>query len=89
MNCKRFNEFNEEQQNKIATFLFNKKHHLIADLIERKIDDLTLTVQNKNELQKELEYTNSKHYVIDILKECFWAVFDDQLNMYIFETQCK
>jgi NAD-dependent SIR2 family protein deacetylase len=89
MNCRKFNEFTTEQQSKIASFLFNKKHHLIADIIERKVDDLKLTMQNKDDLQKELHYTNSKYYVIDILSECSWAVFDDDFNMYIFETQCK
>ncbi len=40
-------------------------------------------------MAEELAYVNSKHYIIDILIECDWAVFDEDFKMYIFETRCK
>ena len=89
MNCRRFNEFTVPQQNAIATFLFNKQYHLIKNLVERKLDDIKMNITNKEELQKEIQYVTSKYYIVDILSDCNWAVFDNDFNMYIFETQCK
>jgi len=89
MNCRRFSEFTVSQQDAIATFLFNKQYHLIKNLVERKLDDIKMTITDKAELQKELQYVNSKYYIVDILTDCDWAVFDDNFNMYIFETQCR
>jgi len=89
MFCKRFNELEYETKDKIATYLFNKKYHLINELIERKNDDLKLSSLNKEEIEIEMQYVNSKHYVIDLLEDCNWAVFDADFNMYIFETKCK
>ena len=89
MICRKFGDLNPEQQNQIASFLFNRKHHLIKDIIDRKIDDLKLTISDPREYAEELEYVNSKHYIIDVLNECEWAVFDEDFKMYIFETSCK
>ena len=89
MICRKFGDLNPEQQNQIASFLFNRKHHLIKDIIDRKIDDLKLTISDPQEYAEELEYVNSKHYIIDVLNECEWAVFDEDFKMYIFETSCK
>ncbi len=89
MICRKFSELNSEQQSQIASFLFKRKHHLIKDIIDRKIDDLKLTISDPQEYAEELEYVNSKHYIIDVLNECEWAVFDEDFKMYIFETSCK
>lgn len=89
MFCKKFNELEYEAKDKIATYLYNKKYHLINELIERKIDDLKLSSFSKEEIDAEIKYVQSKHYVIDILDDCNWAVFDNDFNMYIFETKCK
>ncbi len=89
MICRKFSELNPEQQNQIASYLFDKKHHLIKDIMERKIDDLKISISNPNEIAEELAYVNSKYYIIDILIECDWAVFDEDFKMYIFETRCK
>lgn len=87
---KKFSEFDLEEQDKIVSNLMKKKNDLINELIENKLNDIELSTRYSSiERQADIAYANSKYYLIDVLSTANWAVFDEEYNMFIFETNCK
>jgi len=87
---KRFSDFSVEEQDKIVTNLMKKRNDSINELIENKLEDIELSSRYSSaERQADIEYVNSKHYLIDVLSVANWAIFDEEYNMFIFETSCR
>lgn len=87
---KKFSEFSLEEQDQIVNNLMKKRNDSINELIENKLEDIRLSTRYSSvERQADIEYVNSKHYLIDVLSVANWAIFDEEYNMFIFETSCR
>jgi len=78
MNFKKYNELNVLQQKTV-----------IEDL-QKKVLDKRTTFYELFERQKEIEPIKSTitNWLNQVLQKAEWAVFDEKLNLFIFETSC-
>jgi hypothetical protein len=78
MQFKKYNELNVIQQKKVI------------DDLQKKIIDKKTTFYDLFERQKEIEpiKTTIENWLNQILQKSNWAMFDEKLNIFVFETSC-
>ncbi len=78
MQFKKYSELNVIQQKKV-----------IEDL-QKKVLERKTTFYDLFERQKEIEpiKTTIENWLNLILQKAEWAIFDEKLNIFIFETSC-